>query len=220
MPKRLQLAFTIAFCLSCRSARAADFVVVHDYFLGTSPNGQLNAKILFYPDMQMDQPGGFGEFHIRFYTKKRNHLRQIADETIGSGILAKTPIKSGAFLGTGRKQIFISTEMGTVTTHLFDFTGARVRTLYSNEYIHGRVWVSLAKDKSGHVKIIEDQGRNTFNDKNLGVGYAIGDKLIRRTLHWNGRRFAPDFPGRTRIQPLASKRKHDHVGSKSSATTR
>jgi hypothetical protein len=113
------------------------------------------------------------------------------------------------YVGLGRKQVFAETSYGVTVSGLYDCDGTHVRKLYFRD--EGRDGAHFVRGKHGGWRLAEYWRYDEYgesgdqDDAEMGAAFVViqpkGHLLgeVCRMLHWNGRRFVPDNPGRTRI---------------------
>jgi hypothetical protein len=163
-----------------------------EHFLGLIHGQRAYARHI----VKNDPSGDFETLYIEFWTTGRRHARSRYE--VGSGLAPTVRVECIDFLHVGRKQVFASIKMNAPQPVVLDYDGRKVRKLYEPE--GGRVYVSPVKSRGGRWKLREDWPLRQWEDhEDLGVGVLTNGNTVRRFLHWNGHRFVPDRPGRTRI---------------------
>jgi hypothetical protein len=169
--------------------------LVRQIILGkTHSRGILIAKIYYVA--KSSESG----IYIVAFTDLNGQGKQLVRNN-GAGLPGDVVIDAQDYARLGRKQLFISSPMGAVYTHIYDFDGKRVRELYSRNESDGRVDVEMVKRKNGQWRMVEYWPRSVYEDQeNLGVGYSSGkqnDISVGRCLHWSASKsaFIPDHPG-------------------------
>jgi hypothetical protein len=152
-------------------------------------------------------PGEFGMVTAKFIAWKGRQPVRVLTVELGQSIWKKTPNTVADFVALRRRQVFARVEMGGVGNWIFDFDGERIRRVY--ELAIGRVRASVIRSRARRWKIEERWPNMQWKvEDELGVGRLTADNTIRRTLHWDGRRFVPDHPGWSRIIRGRKKKRH------------
>jgi hypothetical protein len=186
--------------------------LVKNYILSSHPY-RLTAQIFF--DKETGKTGKIkqGTFYVKFSSSDKKHGKTINVEC-GPGFSNDPLIDSHDYIHLGRNQVFIWSEMGACYSHIYDYNGKKVRTIYSRTA--GRVSVDLVKKKNWHWQMIEGWSRYPFMDAaDLGVGFSSGikdDIGVERTLHWDRKKqkFMPDLPGDSVIKLLPKGKSFKH----------
>jgi hypothetical protein len=140
-------------------------------------------------------PWDVSTLHIAFFASGARNTQPVPDIV---GFNDGFYVKYADFIGIGRRQLLVEATMEHVETHIFDFDGQRVRSIYEPE--GGRVVVTPIRTRGGRWKLREEWGRSQFEDDvDHGDGIDVGGNCIVRYLHWNGKAFVLDRPGETRI---------------------
>ena len=194
LPTVIILLFVLSHSLACHAAPDT-WHHVKQIVLGKAGASHLIA------DIEFENTGleGFGEFYVAFQTRPASQGRKIVMDT-GAGTLDNLSLEAQDYVHLGRKQIFISSQMGRVCTYLLDYNGRRVRNLYARD--EGRVDVKPMRVGLHELRLVEIWSIYQYTDgeEDLGVGFKRGKYQVIRTLRWRHGRFVPLFPSPTTIK--------------------
>ena len=127
---------------------------------------------------------------VQFGTYDKQGYHKSIVKTIGSGIIRKAKIGVHDYVGIGRNQLFISVEMGSVSTEILDFDGTNLRILYSGYPVrtHTRPYRTAKK----HWQLEEITHTTRITKQDVSDGFRSMNKYTMvRSLRWNGERWAP-----------------------------
>jgi len=174
------------------------------------PLGKVNGRAIscLVSIVHTSQQGETDEVRLRFQPNNSNDKLKICE--IVAGECSRDPqslsITSEDYVGLGRKQVFVSATYGRTTSHLYDYDGETVHTLYKHD--EGREEVKFILTRSGQWHLAEywryDQYLTSGED-DLGTALVVylpkgntSGKVVRM-LHWDGNQFVPDLPGPSKI---------------------
>lgn|GEM_PF-5120190 len=191
--------------LSSRCHAAQDGLqLIRTFDLGGTSSGKLVADIKFRSDGSgSNQTVPSGEFFVVFKTVSNHPTGREKTVTMdtGPGFLDDSfTYAAEDYVNLGRKQIFISNIYGARSTHIFDYDGKKVRSLYLGA--PGRVAVEPAKVSGRKWEMLEKWAAYQYNDDNLGVAFVTGTTEVTRPMVWKHGRFTPKYPGPTKIKQL------------------
>jgi len=144
------------------------------------PLGKVNGRAIscLVSIVHTSQQGETDEVRLRFQPNNSNDKLKICE--IVAGECSRDPqslsITSEDYVGLGRKQVFVSATYGRTTSHLYDYDGETVHTLYKH-----------------------DEGREEVTALVVYLPKGNTSGKVVRMLHWDGNQFVPDLPGPSKI---------------------
>ena len=142
---------------------------------------------------------GAAEYTASFEARTaQGRLVRRRDFDLGAGGASLLQAEVVGAVHNGRRQLFVSGDLGLEWTYLLDFDGLRVRQLYHLNEGHVSVVLNWVLDPP---RILEYYDRWQFDGPDMGLGREVAPGLVERTLVWRKSRFVPLHPGATKIVP-------------------